>query len=423
LFDSVDLKDLISDIETKRRLEEEAKRKEAEIMQILNAVNKEREKSFVAFELAGVDLRHIENQIEVVVDEIKEQRQIVNFSGTRENARTELMEVINTLDALKISVDRINEEDALLIKEETRLKLEKSALIGDITLRRKAVERLDQEIRALLQNAGVKKEDVVNSTDFEDIEKLEEVVLQFERNYREISERIDRLNKLSPNNKTTVTEFKKIKEEVEAVQKEYIELVKKEEWLKHKAVEQEATLKKVEAYREEYRNVKEKLDETVKLFELIKSGEFLRFVVREYMVNITKRANSHLATLTSGRYQLAFDNDEFQVADNLYGSSRRSITTLSGGETFLASLALAVAVVESLTQFRPQKLEFMFLDEGFGTLDDESLVTVMNAFRNLKGDDFTIGIISHEDAVKNAVQNKIEVVKVHTADGAISLIE
>ncbi|MCL2771335.1 MAG: hypothetical protein FWD89_03395, partial [Firmicutes bacterium] len=124
LFDSVDLKDLISDIETKRRLEEEAKRKEAEIMQILNAVNKEREKSFVAFELAGVDLRHIENQIEVVVDEIKEQRQIVNFSGTRENARTELMEVINTLDALKISVDRINEEDALLIKEETRLKLE-----------------------------------------------------------------------------------------------------------------------------------------------------------------------------------------------------------------------------------------------------------------------------------------------------------
>ena len=89
-------------------------------------------------------------------------------------------------------------------------------------------------------------------------------------------------------------------------------------------------------------------------------------------------ANLRLADLTKGQYSLDTSKGEFEVIDNLSAGNRRSVRTLSGGETFLVSLGLALALADQVaeTSVGSVRLESIFLDEGFGTLDAETLDVV-----------------------------------------------
>ncbi|MBQ9081177.1 MAG: hypothetical protein IJY26_00890, partial [Clostridia bacterium] len=90
------------------------------------------------------------------------------------------------------------------------------------------------------------------------------------------------------------------------------------------------------------------------------------------------------------------------------------VHTLSGGETFLVSLSLALSLSTAIHQKSLRPIEFFFLDEGFGTLDEELVDTVMDSLEKLKNENFCIGIISHVGELKNRLENKITVIK---ADG------
>lgn len=80
---------------------------------------------------------------------------------------------------------------------------------------------------------------------------------------------------------------------------------------------------------------------------------------------------------------------------------------MSGGETFLTSLALALALSSQIQLKGSSPLEFFFLDEGFGTLDSELLDTVMTSLENLRSDRLSVGIISHVEELKNRVPIKL----------------
>jgi len=102
--------------------------------------------------------------------------------------------------------------------------------------------------------------------------------------------------------------------------------------------------------------------------------------------------------LSDARYRLRCRSDEFFVVDTWNGDDERSVRTLSGGETFLASLALALALAEqvrSLSVTEKARLDSLFLDEGFGTLDPESLRIVVDAVEQLGGDGRLVGVITH----------------------------
>ena len=87
----------------------------------------------------------------------------------------------------------------------------------------------------------------------------------------------------------------------------------------------------------------------------------------------------------------------------------RPVHTLSGGETFMASLALALALSTQVQARSQHPLEFFFLDEGFGSLDAEALDRVMGAIESLRDDARTIGLISHVPAVRERVPRYLEV--------------
>ena len=95
------------------------------------------------------------------------------------------------------------------------------------------------------------------------------------------------------------------------------------------------------------------------------------------------------------------------MRDDFNGGIVRATSTLSGGETFLTSLALALSLSSQIQLKGSAPLEFFFLDEGFGTLDNDLLETVISSLERLHNDKLSIGIISHVEELKNRVPIKL----------------
>ena len=158
------------------------------------------------------------------------------------------------------------------------------------------------------------------------------------------------------------------------------------------------------------------------LAQELQRNRFIAYVQGEAMQLLAADAAERLLTLSSGRYRLVADGDAFAVVDRLNGDERRSVRTLSGGETFLASLALALALSERLPEIAghggAMSLESLFLDEGFGSLDQESLDVAIGGLEALAGGRRLIGVISHVPEVAERLPDRIEVVR----NGAVSTI-
>jgi exonuclease SbcC len=130
----------------------------------------------------------------------------------------------------------------------------------------------------------------------------------------------------------------------------------------------------------------------------LRSDRLVAFVQGEALERLAMAASAHLQSLSEGRYRLACAEDEFEVIDTWNGDERRNVRTLSGGETFLASLALALSLAEQLSELAVgghARLDSLFLDEGFGSLDPETLETVTAAVEALREGGRLVGIITH----------------------------
>jgi exonuclease SbcC len=146
----------------------------------------------------------------------------------------------------------------------------------------------------------------------------------------------------------------------------------------------------------------------------LRADRLIAFLQLEALQLLAAAGSTHLSTLSTGRYRLEFDADEFYVVDTWNGEERRSARTLSGGETFLASLALALALseqVRSLAVTEKARLDSLFLDEGFGTLDPETLEVVVDAIEQLGGDGRLVGVITHVQELAIRLPARIEVEK------------
>ena len=155
------------------------------------------------------------------------------------------------------------------------------------------------------------------------------------------------------------------------------------------------------------------LDDLAYLTNLIGSADgakFRRFAQGLTLNHLVYLANEQLNKL-DGRYQLQCQENEtlsLSVIDTWQGDSVRDTKTLSGGESFLVSLALALALSDLVSS--KTSIDSLFLDEGFGTLDNDTLEIALDALDNLNATGKMIGIISHVEALKEriAVQIKVE---------------
>ncbi len=151
------------------------------------------------------------------------------------------------------------------------------------------------------------------------------------------------------------------------------------------------------------------------LARLLRSDRFEQWVVNEALESLVAGASATLDQLSSGQYALAVDDhNEFEVIDHRNADERRSAKTLSGGETFQASLALSLALADqvgALAAGGAAKLDAIFLDEGFGTLDPDCLDTVAGTLETLGGDGRMVGIVTHVRDLAGRVPVRFEVAK------------
>lgn len=155
---------------------------------------------------------------------------------------------------------------------------------------------------------------------------------------------------------------------------------------------------------------------------LLKGNGFIEYISEERLRYIAKEASETLGTLTRHRYGLELDTENgFVIRDDSNGGMRRMVTSLSGGETFLTSLSLALALSSQIQLKGQSPLEFFFLDEGFGTLDSSLLDTVIDALERLSTKERVIGLISHVPEMKSRITRRL-VVEAPIINGAGSRI-
>ncbi len=156
------------------------------------------------------------------------------------------------------------------------------------------------------------------------------------------------------------------------------------------------------------------------------------YVQMAYFDRIIARANQRLKIMTGGQYQLvrATSADNLRSKSGLdlnvidfYNGTQRSASSLSGGESFKASLSLALGLSDEIqSQSGGIQLDTMFVDEGFGSLDDNSLKQAMEALASLTEGNKLVGIISHVDALKEKIEKQIKVTKGKAGGSLVEII-
>ena len=142
------------------------------------------------------------------------------------------------------------------------------------------------------------------------------------------------------------------------------------------------------------------------LGDLLRSNRFPQWLVTAAVDALVAEASTNLAGLTGAQFDLTHEAGEFYVIDHADADSRRSVRTLSGGETFQASLALALALsaqMSTLAAAGAARLDSIFLDEGFGTLDPETLEVVATTLETLAQGRRMVGVITHVAALAERV--------------------
>jgi len=150
------------------------------------------------------------------------------------------------------------------------------------------------------------------------------------------------------------------------------------------------------------------------LGDLLRSDRFPRWLVTAAVDTLVAEASSNLASLSDGQFDLTHDGGEFYVVDHADADSRRSVRTLSGGETFQASLALALALssqMSTLAAAGTARLDSIFLDEGFGTLDPETLEVVATTLETLAQGQRMVGVVTHVAALAERVPVRFAVAR------------
>lgn len=159
----------------------------------------------------------------------------------------------------------------------------------------------------------------------------------------------------------------------------------------------------------------ENLDVLAKMF---KGSGFVNYVSAIYLQQLVAIANKRFHTLT--RQQLSMElaeGNNIVVRDYLNGGHVRSVKTLSGGQTFQASLSLALALADVVHARRPGTDNFFFLDEGFGSLDRDSLQMVFDTLRTLRIENRIVGLISHVEELQQEIDASIRIVN-HEEEGS-----
>ncbi|WP_061811301.1 AAA family ATPase [Rossellomorea vietnamensis] len=252
---------------------------------------------------------------------------------------------------------------------------------------------------------------------------LQEKVKKYGEDLRSVTDRLSDIDQILKDKQRP--DIQRIEEDIIKVTDELKEVNDHLNRVMTNRKENELILTRVTAINEGIRDLESRYQTVGHLAEVARGQNanritFERYVLASFLEDILRVANERLIKMTSGRYQLIRKTDrskgnvqsglELLVFDQ-YTGQERHVKTLSGGESFKASLALALGLADVVQQYAGGvSLETMFIDEGFGTLDPESLDQAIEALMDIQSSGRLVGLISHVPELKERIDARLEVI-------------
>ena len=420
----------------------------------LSAANKEVEHaSQVAGKLNGA----INEKMEATLTSIKELLGDINMNSATDIAKENISELqakiksINSeIEQLSKNISRKDNIEKLLPQSTKRLEELQDSIntisntVTTYTSDNKAIEERIESLKSKLLFSSKLEADAK-------IKSNNDTVLKIQNAIELATKRLNECNEKLASTTATKAELSK-----QLDGKEEINLENE----KIKLNELEGNIRRLRAYKEEihsrivnnqsnYKNIKLKSDELIeaeKQYTIVKSlsdtanGNITgkdkimleTYIQMHYFDRIISRANARLVIMTGGQYDLVRRKEaaskmgqsglDLDVIDH-YNGTERSVKSLSGGESFKASLALALGLSDEIQSSAGGiQLDTMFIDEGFGSLDEDSLAQAMNALASLASSNKLIGIISHVGELKQKIDKQIIVKKDKTGGSRAEII-
>ena len=343
------------------------------------------------------DLKTLNNLIEVKTKELNISKEKLaklrleneNLAKKLEGENSTSKEINKSIEELKLEIanNKANFNEA--IKEQG---FDNIQTYEDAKLQISMVESLEKEVEnynSELKLTKAKQEDIINKTKdivFMDITTIDEEIRSIQNNKKELESKLRELHAIIVGNKTI--------------------------------------LKNVENLNIEFKEIEEEYKVLGELADLANGKKapyisFERYILASYFEDIIEAANIRLEKMTGDRFSLIRKTSkskgagqkglELEIYDN-YTDSSRDVSSLSGGESFKASLSLALGLSDIVqSNAGGVSLDTMFVDEGFGTLDPQSLDNAIDSLLELQRGGRLVGIISHVEELKERIDAKLEV--------------
>ena len=341
-------------------------------------------------------------------------RDIAAYKEALEESNTDYNLINTTIQSLKGQIDTLNRKWEKVTRE--------------ITV---SEESLNQK----LESESAVSKDMLQINDWlievnnQAIPRIQEQVTAYETYKRELLNQIERVEKVTKNKEKPNLDKLEIK--LQESQKNHDSLLSEVSVLKKSLEDVKATYIAVKASQEKHKNKKKVHDELSALLDVVKGKNTIGkgklgledYAIRQYFLQIMVYANTHyIGPLTDNRY-LFLLSEEGRVKSDHYGlninvydqltGSERSVNTLSGGETFIAALAIALSLSEIVQNTsNGTAIDALFIDEGFDSLDEKALAKAITVLEQI-GENRMVGVISHVEAMKNELSQKLIIVKNH----------
>jgi len=241
--------------------------------------------------------------------------------------------------------------------------------------------------------------------------RLQEEVERYRRRRTQLCEQIAALEREVGPEPPSEEAYREAKEALARLEEDLRLLIEQRALLEREQKQLRERMVQAERLRERLEAVRTAFGCYRQLADDLRDDRFQEFLLQELFGELVIGASDRLLEMT-GRYRLQYEGGNFFVVDEEHGGERRRAETLSGGETFLASLALALELSEQVCRHAGGVvLESLFIDEGFGTLDPEALDKVAGVLDRLLETGRMVGIITHISELAIRLPARIEVTK------------
>ncbi|MDZ7774747.1 MAG: SMC family ATPase [Bacteroidales bacterium] len=344
-------------------------KKASQLQHQISELEKVRKKKYSALSAEAEKLKVYENKVQEIKDaHLKAKSNKESYTNQmkilKPEALTEdLSSITSEKEALAHQIRKIDRDYKGLRQQVQELNEERAGLKTSLERRKEAIDEDEKALKAMEKTLHEKLE----LSDFTDIAQVKQILkwdLDADRERREIEtfkrdwyaaeQDLERQRQKIKGQKFEQENYRKVKEEYEALQEEYEAMNKEFIEAKHQLDEGNKNLKAKEQMESELDNLQKRAENLSTLKHMFKGSGFVNYVSSVYLQNLCQVANERFYKLTRQQMQLEVDdNNNFRVRDFLNNGHVRSVKTLSGGQTFQASLSLALALASSVQQTKP----------------------------------------------------------------------